>query len=119
MLEQVRHRLPGESVIYVADQEFAPYGERNLADVRTRSVEVSRRLIAMGAKAVVVACNSASAAALVHLRETFPAVPFIGMEPAVKPAVLESRSGVIGVIATNATFQGELFASVAIVMAPA
>ncbi len=61
---------------------------------------------------VVVACNTASAAALKHLRATFPEVPFVGMEPAVKPAAEHTRSGVVGVLATPATFQGELYASV-------
>jgi glutamate racemase len=68
-------------------------------------------LLAQGAKVIVVACNTASAAALHHLRRVFPNAPFVGMEPAVKPAVEQTRNGVVGVIATHATFQGELFAS--------
>lgn len=109
---EIRSQLPDESVIYVADQRWAPYGERSLDDVRTRSVQVAGQLIDAGAKLVVVACNSASAAALQDLRDAYPATPFVGMEPAVKPAALESSTGVVGVIATAATFQGELFASV-------
>jgi glutamate racemase len=112
VLEELRAQQPGESVIYVADQRWAPYGDRSLDEVRMRSVQLSGQLIDAGAKAIVVACNSASAAALHHLREVYPGTPFVGMEPAVKPAALESKSSVIGVIATAATFQGELFASV-------
>lgn len=112
ILREIRRQLPAESVIYVADQRWAPYGDRTLEQVRARSVQVAGQLIDAGAKAVVVACNSASAAALFELRRAYPATPFVGMEPAVKPAALESKTGVIGVIATAATFQGELFASV-------
>ena len=65
-----------------------------------------------GAKLIVVACNTASAAALHHLRQTFPKIPFVGMEPAVKPAAETTETGVVGVLATPATFQGELYASV-------
>ncbi len=112
VLAEVRRIMPNEDVLYVADQAWVPYGERALDEVRGRVVDIARRLIESGAEAVVVACNSASAAALHHLRETFPETPFVGMEPAVKPAALESRTGVVGVLATRATFQGELFASV-------
>jgi glutamate racemase len=102
----------GHSVVYIADQAMAPYGERSLTEVRERAVAISSYLIGRGCDVVVVACNSASAAALHHLREVFSATRFVGMEPAVKPAASLSRSGVIGVLATAATFQGELYASV-------
>jgi len=104
--------LPGRELRYLADQAWAPYGERSLAEVRERSEAVAGYLISDGASAVVVACNSASAAALHDLRARFPETPFIGMEPAVKPAASTSQRRVIGVLATEATFQGELFASV-------
>ena len=112
MLAEIRARMPAESMVYVADQRWAPYGDRSLEEVRSRSVQVAGQLIDSASKAVVVACNSASAAALHHLREVYPEVPFIGMEPAVKPAALQSGRGIIGVIATTTTFQGDLFASV-------
>ena len=112
VLTEIRRQLPAESVIYVADQRWAPYGSRSLAEVRQRSVQLTGQLIEAGAKVIVVACNSASAAALHHLREVYPHTPFVGMEPAVKPAADRSRSGVVGVLATEATFQGELFATV-------
>lgn len=111
VLAEVRALLPNESLVYVADHRFAPYGDRSLAEVAHRSVQLSGQLIQAGAKVVVVACNSASAAALYTLRDTYPETPFVGMEPAVKPATVHSESGVIGVLATAATFQGELFAS--------
>ncbi len=112
VLEQVVALMGDQAITYVADQAWAPYGERSLGDVRRRSVAITRHLIAEGAEVVVLACNSASAAALHHLRAEFPEVPFVGMEPAVKPAALSTASGVIGVMATTATFQGELFATV-------
>jgi glutamate racemase len=111
VLGQVRALLPDTDLWYVADQGNGPYGERSLEEVRRRAVAISRHLIAGGARVVVVACNSASAAALHHLRTAFPDVPFVGMEPALKPAAAASRTGIVGVLATEATFQGELFAS--------
>jgi glutamate racemase len=108
----MRAQLPAEHVIYLADQGHVPYGPRSIEEVRAFTVETARFLIGQDAKLVVVACNTASAAALHHLREHFPDTPFVGMEPAVKPAARDTKTGVIGVIATEATFQGELYASV-------
>ncbi len=112
VLRAIRALLPAESLIYFADQGHVPYGPRPLAEVQAFSVAITRFLLGQGAKMVVVACNAASAAALHHLRETFPDVPFVGMEPAVKPAAEQTHSGVVGVLATPATFQGALYASV-------
>ena len=112
MLSAVRAALPDEAIVYVADQRYAPYGDRTLSEVASRSVQIGGQLIEAGSKVIVVACNSASAAALLELRDRSPHTPFVGMEPAVKPAALRSRTGVVGVLATSATFQGELFASV-------
>jgi len=108
---EIVHRLPHEDIVYLADQAHVPYGSRRLSEVQALSADIARFLLDEGAKIIVVACNTASAAALHSLRRTFPAVPFVGMEPAVKPAVERTGSGVVGVIATPATFQGELFAS--------
>jgi glutamate racemase len=102
-------RLPQEPTLYFADQSHLPYGPRPLEEVRHYAEEITRFLLLQGAKLIVVACNSASGPALHALRTTFPDVPFVGMEPAVKPAAERTRTGVIGVIATPATFQGELF----------
>lgn len=112
ILREIRRQLPAEDVIYFADQGHVPYGPRPLAEIRAFTHAITRFFLQHGVKAVVVACNAASAASLHALRESFPDVPFVGMEPAVKPAALNSRSGVIGVLTTKATNQGELFASV-------
>jgi glutamate racemase len=112
VLRAVRSQLPNEDLIYLADQAHVPYGSRSLAEVRRFSEWATRYLLSQDAKLVVVACNTASAAALHHLRAVFPQTPFVGMEPAVKPAAESTRSGVVGVLATPATFQGELYASV-------
>ncbi len=112
VLRPLRQQLPAESFIFFADQAHVPYGPRPLEEVRRFSVGITRFLIDQGAKLIVVACNTASAAALQHLRETFPGMRFVGMEPAVKPAAEQTRTHAVGVLATPATFQGALFASV-------
>ncbi|HIE38529.1 MAG TPA: glutamate racemase [Anaerolineae bacterium] len=108
---EIARRLPHHNTLYVADQAHVPYGPRPLEEVRGFAEGIARFLLEEGARVIVVACNTASAAAIHHLRATFPQVPFVGMEPAVKPAALNTRTGKVGVIATPATFQGELFAS--------
>ena len=112
VLRALRAQLPDESILYLGDQGHVPYGTRPLEEVQAFSEEITRFLLARGAKLIVVACNAASAAALQHLRRVFPQVPFVGMEPAVKPAAERTQSGVVGVLATPATFQGALYASV-------
>lgn len=108
---EIARQLPHESTLYVADQGHVPYGIRSLAEVREYAKGITRFLLAQGAKIIVVACNTASGAALRTLRDSFPGLAFVGMEPAVKPAAENTHSGVIAVIATQATFQGELFHS--------
>ena len=112
ILREVRKMLPVHPVVYLADQAHVPYGERSLEEVRGFAREITRYLIAQGARLIVVACNTASVAALRMLRNEFPDTPFVGMEPAVKPAAEQTRSGVVGVLATHATFQGEVYSSV-------
>ena len=112
VVRALRQQMPDQALAYVADQAHVPYGPRSLEEVRAFSEEITRFLLAQGAVLVVVACNTASAAALHHLRAVFPETPFVGMEPAVKPAAEQTRSGVVGVLATPATFQGALYASV-------
>jgi glutamate racemase len=112
VLRQIQHQFPQENLIYLADQQHVPYGPRPLAQVRQFSEAITHFLLDQGVKLIVVACNTASAAALYHLRETFPEVPFVGMEPAVKPAAKQTQTGVVGVLATPATFQGRLYASI-------
>ena len=102
---------PDFDTLYVADQFHIPYGARTPMEIRVWSAAIARFLTAQGCAAVVVACNTASAAALEELRRLLPHTPFVGMEPAVKPAAAATRRGVVGVLATPATFQGELFAA--------
>jgi glutamate racemase len=109
---EIARQLPHEDTLYFADQIHIPYGPRSLQQIRSFSETITRFLLERGCKIIVVACNAASAAALKYLRATFPDVPFVGMEPAVKPAAETTHTGVVGVLATPATFQGELFASV-------
>ena len=108
----IRQQLPNESLLYFGDQGHVPYGPRPMQEVRKFSVAITRFFLDLGAKLIVVACNTASAAALHSLRQTFPDILFVGMEPAVKPAAEITRTGVVGVLATPATFQGALYASV-------
>jgi glutamate racemase len=112
VLREIRQLFPSEMLVYIADQAHVPYGPRPLEQVRAFAVEITRFLLSQGVKLVVVACNAASAAALQILRQAFPDVPFVGMEPAVKPAAEHTQSGVVGVLATPATFQSALYASV-------
>jgi glutamate racemase len=112
VLRHLRAQLPQADLLYFADSAHVPYGPRPLLEVRGFAEAITRFLLDRGAGVIVIACNTASAAALKHLRATMPATPFVGMEPAVKPAAEHTRTGVVGVLATPATFQGELFNSV-------
>ena len=109
VLREVRRLLPDADLTYLADQGHGPYGERTLAEVRDLAERAAALLIERGASPVVVACNTASAAALATLRRDHPGTPFVGMEPAVKPAAAATRSGTVGVLATPTTFQAEVF----------
>ncbi len=112
VLRAIHQLMPDEPLLYLADQEHVPYGLRSLEEVRHFSEVITSYLLDQGSRLIVVACNTASAAALKYLRQVFPEVPFVGMEPAVKPAAERTHSGVVGVLATPATFQGALYASV-------
>ncbi len=105
---EIRKLLPAEDILYLADTAYCPYGGRPAEQIRARSLLVTRRLLAGGAKAAVVACNSASAAALESLRETID-TPVVGLEPALKPAARLSPTGRIGVMATEATLSAARF----------
>ncbi|MCX6034415.1 MAG: glutamate racemase [Chloroflexi bacterium] len=112
VLRAIRQQLPKESILYFGDQGHVPYGPRSVEEIRGFSYAITRFLLSLGAKLIVVACNTASAVALHSLRQAFPDISFVGMEPAVKPAAENTRTGVVGVLATPATFQGALYASV-------
>src|SRR5512141_429323 len=112
VLRAIRAQMPEETVIYFGDQAHIPYGPRPMEQIRDFSEAITNFLLQQDAKIIVVACNTASAAALQYLRERFPAIAFVGMEPAVKPAAEHTQTGKVGVLATPATFQGALYASV-------
>lgn len=105
---EIRTRLPSESLLYLADTAWVPYGSRALEVIRERTLAVGEFLERQGAKVLVVACNTASGAGLEVLRERL-AIPVVGVEPAIKPAALATRSGQIGVMATEAMLQSERF----------
>ncbi|MFC1542665.1 glutamate racemase [Pseudomonadota bacterium] len=108
VLRHVRDLLPDERLLYVADSAYMPYGSLTLKAVEERCHRIAGFFAMQGAKAVVVACNTATAAAIEALRRDFP-LPIIGMEPAVKPAVEATKAGVIGVLATSGTLASEKF----------
>ena len=101
--------LPREKYIYFSDNAHCPYGEKTAEFIRDRARTVTDVLLGMGADIIVVACNTATATAIATLRAEYPKVPFIGMEPAVKPAALGTRTGVIGVLATAGTLKGSKY----------
>lgn len=109
VLKEIIRLLPDEQYVYFADNAFCPYGEKTAAEIRSRAHVITDRLLAEGAGIIVVACNTATAAAIADLRESYPDIPFIGMEPAVKPAAIGTRTGVIGVLATAGTLKGSKY----------
>ena len=109
VLKEIVRLLPDEQYVYFADNAFCPYGEKTAAEIRSRAHVITDRLLAEGAGIIVVACNTATAAAIADLRESYPDIPFIGMEPAVKPAAIGTRTGVIGVLATAGTLKGSKY----------
>lgn len=109
VLEQIRTDLPCETLLYVADSGYAPYGDKPADFIAERAAAITGFLLNQGAKAVVVACNTATAAAIAELRRRFT-IPIIGIEPAVKPAVAITRTGVIGILATGQTVDSAKFA---------
>ena len=112
VLRAIHAQMPAENILYFGDQGHIPYGPRPMEQIRQFSESITDFLLEQNAKIIVVACNTASAAALKYLREKFPGVKFVGMEPAVKPAAERTQTGRVGVLATPATFQGALYASV-------
>jgi len=109
ILDAFKALCPHESTIYIADSKNCPYGNKPAAEIVKLAESNTRRLLRRGCKMVVVACNTATAAAIDFLREHHPETPFIGIEPAVKPAALRSKTGVVGVLATAGTFGGRLY----------
>lgn len=112
ILQHLRQALPNEDFLYLADTAHVPYGARPDDDIRQLTARAVAALHARGAKAVVVACNTASAFSLPLLRERYPEMPIIGLVPALKPAVAATRSGTVGVLATPGTLRGSLLREV-------
>ncbi|WP_031437322.1 glutamate racemase [Methylobacter tundripaludum] len=108
VLHEIRRALPGEDLLYVADSAHAPYGDKSQQFIEDRSIAITEFLVSRNAKAIVVACNTATGAAITTLRSRF-SMPIIAMEPAVKPASENSKSGVIGVLATSRTLASDNF----------
>jgi glutamate racemase len=109
ILRHVRAQLPHEHLVYVADTGFAPYGDKPEHVIAERSLAVARFLVERGAKAIVVACNTATISAVKLMRDTFPGLPIVGVEPGLKPAAALTRSGKVGVLATERTLAGAKF----------
>ncbi|MGA8863909.1 MAG: glutamate racemase [Gallionella sp.] len=109
ILQEICRELPGEDLLYVADSGHAPYGDKSAALIEERSLAIAEFLVSQHAKALVVACNTATGVAIKALRARFQ-VPIVAMEPAVKPAAAHTRSGVIGVLATSRTIASDNFA---------
>lgn len=110
VLRHIRHALPAECLIYIADSAHVPYGDKSASYIEQRSLALTRFLIEQGADAIVIACNTATAAAAATLRSHFK-LPIVAMEPAIKPAVAATRSGVVGVLATVGTLESSRFAA--------
>ena len=103
VLRELRALLPTASLRYLADTAYAPYGMRAPDEIRARSFAITEHLVAKGAGLIVIACNTATAHAIEALRARWPALPFVGTEPGIKPAVAATRNGRIGLLATPAT----------------
>lgn len=109
LLPALESLLPNENFLYISDDAFAPYGKKDKNEIINRCKIVTQNLINKGCKLIIVACNTATTNAIDILRNDFP-IPFIGIEPAIKPAALESKTKVIGVLATKGTLSSSLFA---------
>lgn len=110
VFREIHKILPEQSYIYYSDNAHCPYGEKSQEYIINRAREITKILLAKGAQIIVVACNTATAAAIATLREEFP-VKFIGMEPAIKPAAARTRTGVVGVLATAGTLKADKYLS--------
>lgn len=108
VLKAFYDKMPEQPILYFADQEYIPYGSKSKAFLIERAIKITEFLIDKGATIIVVACNTATAAVIQFLRDNYT-IPFVGMEPAIKPAALASVSKTIGVLATEGTFSGDLF----------
>lgn len=109
VLRELVRALPHEKFIYFSDNAHCPYGGKSAAYVIDRARWITDFLLGRGCSMIVIACNTATAAAVATLREEYPAVPFVGIEPAIKPAAAATLTGVVGVLATRGTLSGEKY----------
>jgi len=109
VLRHIQAQLPHEHLLYFADSGFAPYGDKPEDVVIDRVLSIAAFLVSRGVKALVVACNTATVAAVRILRERYPAMPIVGVEPGLKPGAAATRNGTVGVLATERTLAGEKF----------
>jgi glutamate racemase len=109
VLRHIRAELPNEHLLYFADSGFAPYGDKPEEVVSERVLAIAAFLVEQGVKALVVACNTATVAAIGLLRERYPGMPIVGVEPGLKPGAAATRNGIVGVLATEGTLSGEKF----------
>lgn len=109
VFREIRKILPQQQYVYYSDNAHCPYGEKSKEYIIGRAREITDFLLSKGAEVIVVACNTATAAAISTLREEYPNIPFIGMEPAIKPAAKQTRTGVVGVLATAGTLKAEKY----------
>ena len=109
ILNAFRRLCPDEETVYIADSKNCPYGNKPAEEIIRLSEANVKKLLRKNCKLIVVACNTATAAAIDYLRTKYPQVPFVGLEPAIKPAALRSKTGVVGVLATAGTFHGRLY----------
>lgn len=108
VFREIKKVLPEERFVYFSDNAYCPYGEKTTEQIQERCRRITGMMVGKGAEAIVIACNTATSAAIATLREEFD-IPFVGMEPAVKPAALGTESGVIGVLATAGTLKGSKY----------
>ncbi|MGE5605845.1 MAG: glutamate racemase [Bacteroidota bacterium] len=111
ILIETRKALPEENLLYFADSGYCPYGTKPETEILDRALKITDFLLKQGVKAIVIACNAASTASLDGIRKQYPQMPVIGIEPAVKPACLTTKTGKIGVLSTSLTLQGKRFSS--------
>ena len=110
-MDEALRQLPEHDYIYLADSINAPYGEKSSEWIASRSMELCQYLAAQGCDAIMVACNTATAEAIAHIRNELNNIPIIGVEPGIKPAAMQSENGVVGVLATEATLKSDKFSA--------
>jgi len=111
ILDEALRQLPEHDYIYLADSINAPYGEKSSEWIASRSMELCQYLAAQGCDAIMVACNTATAEAIAHIRNELSNIPIIGVEPGIKPAAMQSLNGIVGVLATEATLKSDKFSA--------